>query len=150
MTLHAPVAAEDKKGVVMELKDLTRRDGKLVEEAQAIIKKRKSKRSSVGAALVTTRGKMFSGVNIDIEASAPCSICAEYSAIAAMVTAGEYEIDTIVAVSEHKDGPRIIPPCGKCRQFISEFGDPYVIVAKRSGLKKVKLSELYPLPVVSN
>ncbi|MCU9602113.1 hypothetical protein OEV75_13000 [Caldibacillus kokeshiiformis] len=50
----------------------------------------------------------------------PCSIgfCAEHSAITAMVTAGERKIAKIVAVYE--DGS-ILPPCGRCREFISQI-----------------------------
>ena len=130
----------------MKFSDLTPQDKELVKEAMDLIRRRKSKRSAVGAALRTANGKIFHGVNIEIECSAPCSICAEYAAIGTMVTEGECEIDTIVAVS-HKGG--VIPPCGQCRQFISEFGDPYIIVEADDQLKKAKLRDLYPLPVTS-
>ena len=134
--------------VDMQLLDLTKRDLELVEKAKKLIGKRKSKRSSVASVLRTKSGKIFQGVNIEIECSAPCSICAEYAAIGTMVSEGEEKIDIIVAVS-YKDGGYVLPPCGKCRQFISEFGNPYVIVQIEKELKKVKLNELYPLPVVS-
>lgn len=132
----------------MRSKNLTKQDLELLERAKDLIRKRKSKISTVAAVLKTINNKIFSGVNIEIECSAPCSICAEYAAIGTMVSEGGKEIDTIVAVlckNEHF----ILPPCGKCRQFISEFGNPYVIVEINHKLKKVKLSELYPLPVVS-
>jgi len=132
----------------MKLLDLTNSDLELVGKANRLIQKRKSKRSSVASVLRTTSGRVFQGVNIEIECSAPCSICAEYAAIGTMVSEGEKEIETIVAVS-HKNGGHVMPPCGKCRQFISEFGDPYVIVQLKRAFKKVKLSELYPLPCVS-
>lgn len=132
----------------MQLLDLKKRDLDLIEKAKKLIGKRKSKRSSVASVLRTKSGKIFQGVNIEIECSAPCSICAEYAAIGTMVSEGEEKIDTIVAVS-YKDGGYVLPPCGKCRQFISEFGNPYVIVQIEKELKKVKLNELYPLPVVS-
>jgi cytidine deaminase len=132
----------------MRFEDLTKRDLELVEKAKDLIRRRKSERSSVAAVLRTKNNKVFSGVNIEIECSAPCSICAEYAAIGTMVSDGEEEIDTIVAFAYNKGG-RVLPPCGKCRQFIGEFGDPYVIVQVDGQLKKVRLSELYPLPVVS-
>jgi len=132
----------------MRFKDLTKRDLELVEKAKDLIDKRKSKRSSVAAVLRTKSNKTFHGVNIEIECSAPCSICAEYAAIGTMVSEGEEEIETIVAFA-YKNGGRVLPPCGQCRQFISEFGDPYVIVEVNGELKKLRLSELYPLPVVS-
>jgi cytidine deaminase len=132
----------------MRFNDLTKRDLELVEKARDLIGKRKSKRSSVAAVLRTGSGRVFHGVNIEVECSAPCSICAEYAAIGTMVSEGEEEIESIVAFA-HKNGGRVLPPCGKCRQFISEFGDPYVIVEVDQKLNKVRLSELYPLPVVS-
>jgi cytidine deaminase len=133
---------------VMRFFDLEKPDLELVEKARDLIAKRKSKWSSVASVLRTRSGKIFEGVNIEIECSAPCSICAEYAAIGTMVTEGEHKIETIVACS-YKNGGYVLPPCGKCRQFISEFGNPHVIVQVGHKLKKVKLSELYPLPVAS-
>ena len=133
----------------MHYEELSKQDLELIEKARDLIRKRKSKRSSVGAALRTSSDKVFCGVNIEIECSAPCSICAEYAAIGTMVSEGENEIQTIVAVSSNRDYS-VLPPCGKCRQFIREFGNPYVIVEVGGKLKKAKLSELYPLPVVSD
>lgn len=46
--------------------------------------------------------------------------CAEHAAIAAMITAGENRITKVVAVYE--DGT-IIPPCGRCREFICQIHD---------------------------
>lgn len=129
--------------------NLAEKDLELVEKGKDLIKRRRSKISSVAAVLRTKNNKIFSGVNIEIECSAPCSICAEYAAIGTMVSEGEKEIEAIVAVSHWDDEYSVLPPCGKCRQFISEFGNPYVIVEVNQKLKKVKLSELYPLPVVS-
>jgi len=130
----------------MQFLDLEKADLELLEKAKDLIAKRKSKRSSVASVLRTRSGKIFEGVNVEIECSAPCSICAEYAAIGTMVTEGEQEIETIVAYS-YKNGGYVLPPCGKCRQFICEFGNPYVIVQVGQKFKKVKLSELYPLPV---
>ncbi|MEZ5294987.1 MAG: hypothetical protein R2697_01535 [Ilumatobacteraceae bacterium] len=45
-------------------------------------------------------------------------MCAEASAIAAMASAGEREIVTIVTVC---DGDALSTPCGGCRQKIREF-----------------------------
>jgi len=137
------------ESMFMNLEDLADQDWELVEVAKELVRKRRSKISSVAAVLRTGSGRVFSGVNIEIEASAPCSICAEYAAIGTMVTEGEKEIDTILAVNYGENQCSILPPCGKCRQFISEFGNPYVIVQVEGELRKVKLSELYPLPVAS-
>ncbi len=70
----------------------------------------------VAAALETDSGNVYKGVCIE----SPCSMgfCAEHAAIAAMVTAGESRIVKIVSVSA-KHG--IIPPCGRCREFIYQI-----------------------------
>ncbi|APC79678.1 cytidine deaminase family protein [Clostridium botulinum] len=73
---------------------------------------------SVAAAILSESGKVYTGVCIDT----PCSMgfCAEHAAIAAMITAGENRITKVVAVYE--DGT-IIPPCGRCREFICQIHD---------------------------
>jgi cytidine deaminase len=72
-------------------------------------------------------------------------MCAEYGAISAMIAEGEDRIATIVAVNL-KHG--VIPPCGRCRQFMSEFGNPYVIVQADGRIRKAKLADLNPIPAV--
>lgn len=95
----------------------------------------------VAAALEAGSGKIYTGVCID----AACSVgfCAEHAAIAAMVTAGENKIGKIVAVGE--DG-HIMPPCGRCREFISlihpaNYGETKVML---SFDKSVLLKDILP------
>lgn len=71
---------------------------------------------AVGAALLTSTGKIFSGVNVE-NASYPLSMCAERSSIFKAVSEGEREFDMIV-VATHNGGS----PCGACRQVLAEFG----------------------------
>lgn len=74
------------------------------------------------ASLVTATGNRFSGVCIDTGSGT--RFCAEHSAIAAMVTAGEYQIAKIVAVwRDGDDLVYVLPPCGRCREFIRQI-DP--------------------------
>jgi cytidine deaminase len=70
----------------------------------------------VGAALLTKKGQIFTGVNVE-NAAYPDSICAERSAIFSAVSAGEREFEAI-AVATRNGGA----PCGSCRQVLSEFG----------------------------
>ena len=76
----------------------------------------------------------------------PCSLCAEYAAIAHMFSKGEKEIQCIVAVCLKKNKFSILSPCGKCRQLISVFGDPHIILDLKGGLKKIKLSQIMLFP----
>ena len=63
----------------------------------------------VGAALVSASGKLYTGVCIDTPS---WGLCAERSAIAAMVTQGEYRIGKIVAVweDERSGALHVLPP----------------------------------------
>jgi cytidine deaminase len=70
----------------------------------------------VGAALLTEGGKVYTGVCIDTSSS--MGFCAEHAAAAAMVTAGENRVVKMIAVNW--DG-KILPPCGRCREFISQL-----------------------------
>jgi len=71
----------------------------------------------VGAALVTAKGTVFAGCNVE-NASFGATLCAERSAVAAMIAAGEREPVSCVVVT---GGPRPAFPCGICRQVFAEF-----------------------------
>ena len=97
----------------------------------------------VGAAIRTTSGNVFVGANYE-NAAYPQGVCAEGTAIGAMVTAGEYAIDTIVTVCDIDVTPT---PCGGCRQKIREFAVPStrIRVAGPSGfLKTYTIDDLLP------
>jgi cytidine deaminase len=81
----------------------------------------------VGAAL-SAGGRTFTGVNIE-NASYPLSVCAERNAVAAMVTAGELRVDAVAVVT---DAPTPTPPCGGCRQVLSEFARPDTVVVSQT------------------
>ena len=70
---------------------------------------------SVGAALATEAGNVYTGICLDLA----CGIgfCAEHSAIAEMLKNRETVIRKIVAVS----ADRILPPCGRCRELIQQI-----------------------------
>lgn len=72
----------------------------------------------VACALETNNRNIYTGICIDI----PCSIglCAEQSAITEMLKNNETVIKRIIAVYE--DGS-ILPPCGRCREFIAQVDD---------------------------
>jgi cytidine deaminase len=74
-------------------------------------------RFPVGAALRTESGAVFSGCNVE-NAAYPLGVCAETSAISAMIAAGEQKIAEILVLGP---GPARLAPCGACRQRIAEF-----------------------------
>ena len=132
----------------MKTYKLTNEDTNLIEIAKEVISKNHIENNSisckVGSALITSKGRIYRGINIHSKTSGPTSICAETAAIAQMVSDGERKMKTIVAV--WIDGRKwdVSQPCGACRHIISQFGNPWVIISKT---KKTKLSDLYPLPV---
>ena len=98
----------------------------------------------VASTLVTDKGSVYSGVCIDTGSGT--GFCAEHSAIAAMVTAGEYGIERIVAVWRDDSGVLyVLPPCGRCREFIRQVDpanlDTNVILGRDS---TEKLRDLLP------
>lgn len=112
------------------LRPYTTRDGRLF--------------GDVGAALISGTGKVFAGVCVD---TASWGLCAERSAIAAMITAGEYKIKKIVAVWRGPEDGRlyVLPPCGHCREFIRAIDndnlDTEVLLGSSTS---VKVKELIP------
>ncbi|HEX5079940.1 MAG TPA: purine-nucleoside phosphorylase [Geminicoccaceae bacterium] len=98
----------------------------------------------VGAAVRTESGRIFAGANVE-NAAYPEGNCAEASALAAMVAAGERRIVEVLVVA---GGERLCTPCGGCRQRLSEFGAPATLVhlCDPGGLRRtVTLGELLPL-----
>ena len=71
----------------------------------------------VGAALVTRSGKVYAGCNVE-NASYGLCLCAERSAVAQMVAAGDRDPLAIVIATR---GPKAGSPCGMCRQTLAEF-----------------------------
>ena len=102
----------------------------------------------VGAALLTTGGKIYTGCNIENAAYGP-SNCAERTAFFKAVSEGERDFAAI-CIAGGPDGAEELdycPPCGVCRQVMSEFcsGDFEIILAKNDKDYKVfTLNELLP------
>ena len=97
----------------------------------------------VGALIVTDKGNTYTGCNVE-NASYPLGNCAEASAIASMVMAGEQKIKLIYVMSKNDKGGS---PCGGCRQRIREFSDAntQVILCSPDGVQqRLTLTDLLP------
>jgi len=96
----------------------------------------------VGAALLTTSGKVFTGCNIE-NSSYSLTICAERTALFKAVSEGEKSFSKILIVSDADD---FISPCGACRQVISDLaGDIEIILTNAQGkMQSKKVSDLLP------
>lgn len=95
----------------------------------------------VGAALLTRAGAVYTGGNVE-NAAYPLTTCAERSAVAAAVAAGERDFVAIAVVTA--DGGS---PCGACRQILREFsgGDLRVLIATPDGsVREHTLADLLP------
>ena len=100
-------------------------------------------RFKVGAAIRTMGGMIHAGCNIE-NAAYPIGNCAEASAIASMVMAGEVRIAEVMVIGE---GSALCTPCGGCRQRLREFGAPdvKVYIADQNGVRATfTLGELLP------
>jgi cytidine deaminase len=82
----------------------------------------------VGAAILTRRGRVYTGANVE-NATYGATVCAERSAISAMVVAGDRDPVACAVVTA---GPKAASPCGICRQVLAEFARdmPVLLVAE--------------------
>ena len=112
----------------MNLEPINESDKELIEIARnAIIPNYDGENfnHTVGAAVRCRNGKVYTGVNVYSIHGA----CAEQVAIGAAITAAEREFEAIVAVEGEKGDRIILPPCGNCRQILSDYApDCRVIV----------------------
>ena len=123
-------------------------DKELVEKAVKALENSYSPYSGfkVGAALLTKDGRIFVGCNIE-NASYPAGICAERTALGNAVSAGAGDFLKI-AIAGGKNGKitDYCPPCGICRQVLSEFcsEDFEILLYNGKSIKCHRLSELLP------
>jgi cytidine deaminase len=108
-------------------------------------------RYRVGAALLTRAGRVFAGCNVE-NATFGATLCAERSAIAAMVSAGDRDPVACVVVTGARKGAGPGSPCGICRQVLSEFAREMRILlvaedarGRIAAKKATKLSTLLPM-----
>lgn len=88
----------------------------------------------VGAALLTRAGNVFTGCNVE-NASYGLCLCAERSAIAQMVAAGDRDPVAIAVITK---GPKAGSPCGMCRQVLAEFAEDLPILLGVDGDPKAE------------
>lgn len=116
----------------------------LYQQAKAVLNPRRlsdaAEAGGVGAALLSESGRVYVGVCIDTACS--MGFCAEHAAAAAMITAGENRVMKMIALNW--DGG-ILPPCGRCREFISQLHPDNLAAEVMVGENVVvRLGELLP------
>jgi cytidine deaminase len=102
---------------------------------------------SVGAAILTERGEIVRGCNVE-NASYGLSLCAERNAVVAARARGLVDPQSMKlrAVAIHAPKGAMPYPCGACRQVLWEFGDADlpVIVDGPDGTVVKTLGHLLP------
>ena len=106
----------------------------------------------VGAALLDKNGKIWTGCNIE-NATFGATNCAERTAIFKAVSEGvrDFEAIAIAGGPENSNGKPVLedfcPPCGICRQVLSEFCSrdfKIILTNGKGGQKNFTLAELLP------
>ena len=102
---------------------------------------------NVGAALYCGDGKVYLGANIENSSFSLCC-CAERNAIFRAVSDGERDFKAIAIVGgkNHKI-EKYCPPCGACRQVLTEFCKENfdIILTNGQKIKTFKLKDIMPL-----
>ena len=106
---------------------------------------------TVAAAIRGQDGRVWTGLHLGATVGR-LSVCAEAVALGRALLEGRGGIDTIVALHHPKPDETdrelaVVPPCGACREmFLDHCPDARVIVIGPSGLSKLPIRELLPLP----
>ena len=124
---------------------MEKEDERLLRAARKVMKHAHAPYSNfrVGAALLTTKGELFVGCNVE-NASYGLTNCAERTAIFSAVAelGPKIEIRSIAVVN---DQGVACSPCGACRQVIYEFGpDAIILFQGKKAWKKSHITELLP------
>lgn len=92
----------------------------------------------VGAALLMEDGLIYSGCNVE-NSSYGATVCAERVALFSAISQGKTQVKAVL-VFTHSDEPW--PPCGLCRQVLSEFSNPDIPVFLSNSKKKTKMTSM--------
>ena len=93
---------------------------------------------AVGAAAITTDGRIVSGCNIE-NASYGVTLCAECSLVSDLLMTGGGKLVAFTCVDANSN---VLMPCGRCRQLLVEHAAPGMILETISGLKT--MAEVLP------
>lgn len=136
--------------------DLTEPDQALIEAALNVSANAYAPYSgfAVGAAVRTKSGAIHTGANLE-NASYGLGMCAEVAAITKANSSGDYNLQAIAVIghkfSEPRDFAKVVTPCGRCRQLISEAGQiarcditVFSCSGDRGLVLEAKISDLLP------
>jgi cytidine deaminase len=99
-------------------------------------------RHSVGAAVLSASGQIYTGVNLE---SSGHGVCAEPIALGAALSNGEREIRAVVAVCIRGGGYEVLSPCGNCRQMLLDYAPAAEVIYKDAeGVTSTQARNLLP------
>ena len=122
----------------------------LIRQAQSVARNAYAPYSNfrVGAAVLGERGT-YLGTNVE-NASSGLSLCAERSALAAAVAAGETKVLAVAVACIDATGegrpPGALLPCGACRQWLAELAPDAKILVAADPHREYRISDLLPNP----
>lgn len=130
--------------------ELNYEDKELIQAATDIINERyKYGRHHVGAALRTKSGKIVTAVNVDTYVGR-AAVCAEAVALGRMISDGESEFTSAVAIFKPNpefgdQAPYVASPCGVCREMLNDYCPTATIIYMDNGVViKAQASDLLP------
>ncbi len=95
-------------------------------------------RFQVGAAAVADDGRVLVGCNVE-NAAYGVALCAECGVVSSLHASGGGRLTHFVCVNGQAE---VIMPCGRCRQLLSEYGGPDLLLRTVSGVRP--MSEVLP------
>jgi cytidine deaminase len=133
------------------IKSLSAQDTELYNRASDLLRVRGLKgQHSVAAAVRTVAGSIYASLDL---LSRKTAICGEPGAISAAHSAGDYNLESIIAVCFSHDHSRIISisPCGSCRELINYHQpDCRVLFEYDNVMVETKASELFRFPSIQS
>lgn len=108
---------------------------------------------AVGAALLAKNGQVYLGCNIENASFTP-TVCAERTAFFQALTEGVRGFTAIAVVGGPQGGALnpVTPPCGVCRQVMTEFCEPSfrIVLGDDTHVCAYTLDDLMPLSFTKN
>jgi len=133
----------------MRFLPLDSKDQKLIEAARDVLRRNyQPARHTVGAAVLCSSGRVYTGINIEACGYGPC---AEPIAIGAAFAHGERDILAIVAVCKRGNEYPVLSPCGNCRQLLVDYAPEAMVIFNDSGkVWKTQARNLLPGAYISD
>jgi cytidine deaminase len=128
---------------------MTGLDAELYRVADTLLRARRVEgRHTVAAAARTATGNIYAALDLRSRKSA---VCGEPCAISAAHSAGDLELNSIVAVCFNRERSLTIPisPCGSCRELINYHQPGCRVIFQYDGaIVNVRAEELFRYPII--